>query len=245
MHFYKTSLLLFLIIACGKNFAQQYLMGNVYDSTKINLIPGVKVLSTSGLSTLTDSTGKYQLQVNEGDSVFFIYNNKPTQKFSVKSIKAPQQFDISLKVHYKGKYSTLKEVIVYTKTYRQDSLENRANYADIFNFEKPGIETSISPGGVAGMDLDELINLFRFKRNKRIKAFQKRLEAEEQEKYVNYRFSKITVKRITHLPDDQLDNFMIRYRPSYDFTANTSEIEFNQYILNASYEYKTYLLKMK
>lgn len=245
MHFYQKIFLAFLLLLCKVGFAQQYISGAVYDSSKTNLIPGVKVISTTGLFTFTDSLGKYLLQVNDKDSIAFIYRNKPTIKFAVKNILNPWQFDISLKINYKAKYSTLQNVVVYSKSYRQDSLENRATYADIFNFRKPTIETGIGPGGTAGVDINELINIFRFKRNKRIKAFQNRLEAQEQEKYVSYRFNKTLVKRITNLKDELLDDFLVNYRPSYEFVANATEIEFNQYILDASYEYKINLLKNK
>ena len=95
---------------------------------------------------------------------------------------------------------------------------------------------------MAGVDINELINIFRFKRNKRLKAFQNRLETQEQEKYVNYRFNKIFVKRITNLSDELLDNFLIIYRPSYEFITSIDEVGFNQYVLNASYDYKISLL---
>ncbi|MBK7884789.1 MAG: hypothetical protein IPJ81_14130 [Chitinophagaceae bacterium] len=211
----------------------------------VNLIPAVKVLSTSGLFTTTDSLGRYLLQVNDEDSIQFIYLNKPTQKFAVSKIVNPAQFDISLWVNYKAKYTTLQKVTVYSKSYRQDSLENRVTYSDIFNFSKPGIKTSIGPGGTAGMDINELINMFRFKRNKQIKSFQKRLEIQEQEKYVSYRFSKNTVRRITNLNPEVLDDFLKKYRPSYEFVANADELEFNQYVLNAFYDYKMSLLKQQ
>jgi hypothetical protein len=80
--------------------------------------------------------------------------------------------------------------------------------------------------------------VFRFKRNKRIKAFQRRLELQEQEKYVNYRFSKVFVKRITGLQSPQLDSFLVWYRPDYEFARNSDELAFNQYILNAYYQFQ-------
>jgi hypothetical protein len=217
----------------------------VYDAGKINLVEGVRVVSTGGLFTVTDSMGRYRIKVNEKDSVFFSYQNKPTQKFAVKTLSDPSNFNISLHLTVKGKYSTLKEVIVYSNTYRQDSLENRQTYADVYDYRKPTVRSSISPDGVPGMDVDELINMFRFKRNKRLKAFQLRLEAQEQDKYVDYRFNKNLVRRITQLQGAQLDSFMILYRPTYEFTSNADELVFDQYILNASYEYKMNLLKQE
>ena len=222
--------------------AQFLLSGTVYDSSKINLVEGVRVVSTGGLYTVTDSMGSYHLMVNEKDSVSFFFHNKPTQKFAVKSVADPSRFDISLRVTVKGKYSTLKEVVVHTRSYRQDSLENREAYADIFEYRKPGIRPSMSDG-VVGADVDELINMFRFKRNRRLHAFQVRLEAAEQEKYVNYRFNKNLVRRITQLQGAQLDSFMVHYRPSYDFVSMADEISFDQYVLNSSYQFKMNLLR--
>lgn len=222
--------------------AQLILSGTVYDSSKINLVEGVRVVSTGGLFTVTDSMGSYHIKVSEKDSVSFVFRNKPTQKFAVKTVTDPSHFDISLHVTVKGKYSTLKEVIVHSRSYRQDSMENRQTYADVFAYRKPGIRPSMSDG-VVGADVDELINMFRFKRNKRLHAFQARLEAEEQESYVNYRFNKPLVRRITQLQGEQLDSFMLRYRPSYEFVSMADEITFDQYLLNCSYQFKMNLPK--
>ena len=216
----------------------------MYDSSKINLVEGVRVVSTGGLFAITDSMGRFSLLVNERDSVLFYYRSKPTQKFVVKDIPDPSHFNISLHVTVKGKYSTLKEVVVHSRSYRQDSLENRQNYSDIFSYKKPGLSTSIMPGGGVGADVDELINIFRFKRNRRLKAFQSRLEREEEEKYVNYRFNRNFVRRITQLNGVALDSFIVRYRPSYEFTVNADEITFNRYILNSSYSFKRYMQQM-
>lgn len=234
----------FLLVA-GHSDAQIILSGTVYDSSRINPVEGVRVVSTGGLFSVTDSTGKYAVTVTDKDSVSFIYRNKPTQKFAVSSVGDLSHFNISLRITVKGKYSTLKEVLVYSKTYRQDSIENRKTYADVFDFEQPTIRSGISPDGVPGADVNEIINMFRFKRNKHLRAFQHRLEAQEQEKYVNYRFNKTLVKRITGLDGEPLDSFMIRYRPTYEFVSNTNEVIFNQYILNCYYQYQAILKRQE
>ena len=206
---------------------------------------GVRVESTGGKFTSTDSMGNYKLQVNSNDSLTFTYQNKPTQKFAVKDMADPGQFDLSLRVHVKSRYNTLKEVIVIAKSYRQDSMENRETYARFYDFRKPGLQTSLSPDGAVGADLDEIINMFRFRRNRQLKAFRARLEQQEQEKFVDYRFNKTFVKRITHIEGIQLDTFMVRYRPSYEFASMADEVTFNKYILNASYKFKLDMLKQE
>jgi hypothetical protein len=244
----RLSTKIILLVLCGQITAnslqaQFVLSGTVFDSSKINYVPHVMVVSAGGGFTQTDSMGRYSLAVADNDSVTFIFRNKSTQKFAVKTIADPSHFDISLRINYRGKYSTMKEVVVFTKSYREDSIANRETYAKIYNYQKPTLRTSVSPTGGVGADVDEIINIFRFKRNKRLKAFQLRLEADEQEKYVNYRFNKKQVKRLTHLEGEQLDLFMMRYRPSYEFVTMADELAFNQYVLNCSYKFKIELLQ--
>lgn len=218
--------------------AQVTISGTVLDKSKRNFVEKVHVISTGGKQALTDSLGYYSISATDQDSIYFYYANKPTQKYPVRTISNPGSFDISIQMNIPGKYSMLKEVTVYGKSHTQDSLENREDYGDIFAYKKPGISSSMVPGGVPGANIDELINIFRFNRNKRLKSFQKRLQLQEQDSYVNYRFNKKTVKRITGLSDQSLDSFMIMYRPSYEFAAASDEVTFDQYILNASYLFK-------
>lgn len=221
--------------------AQQTISGTVYDKSKINYVENVRVVSSSGIFAITDSLGKYSIPVTDADSLSFVYNNKPTQQFAVKTIANPAQFDISIHLTINGKYSVLKEVIVYSKSYKQDSIENRQAYAEVFQYQKPGLSTSVTPGGGVGADVNELINIFRFRRNKNLKAFQQRLQLQEEEKYIDYRFNKLFVKRVTGLLSPELDTFMVWYRPSYFFVSQANEISFNQYILDALYRYKNIL----
>ena len=195
------------------------------------------------MQAITDSTGHYEIVTTDRDSLTFIYLNKPTAKFAVKQIKNIGNFDIALHVRVVEKFKTMKEVKVYTKNFRQDSMENRLYYKKYFNYEKPGVATSINPGsGSVGMDLDEFINIFRFKRNRQLRKMQDRLLEQEQENYIKYRFNKTAVKRITRLEGVNLANFMALYQPGFEFTQMATTAEFYQYILNASYQFKKELL---
>jgi hypothetical protein len=229
-----------LLLVTGDGFGQLTISGTVYDSTKTIPVKEVLVKSTNGTSTITDSLGHYDIVVKSNDSITFFYRNKATMKFAVSQVQNIGSFDISLRVRVDEKFRTMKEVRVYSRTYRQDSLENRHTYGKIFNYDKPGISTS-SPSdysGAAGMDLDEFINMFRFKRNRRLQSLQLRMIEQEQEKYIDYRFNKILVRRITRLQGPALDTFMKQYRPDFEFTQTSSTVDFYQYILNASYQFR-------
>ena len=185
----------------------------------------VSVLSTSGRGTQTNAEGYYEIEVNEKDSIWFSYLGKPTVKFPVLKITDPMAFDISLHVNV----PILKEVRVRPRYYKQDSLQNRQDYAKIFNYQKPKLRPQVTGFGV-GFDLNEIANMFRFKRNRSMAAFQKRLLLEEQEKSVDHRFNKQLVRRLTQLEGRSLDSFMMLSRPSYLFTITSSDYDFQKYI---------------
>src|SRR5204862_7593737 len=100
-----------------------------------------------------------------------------------------------------------------------------------FNYPKPKLRT-VSPEFRAGVgfDLDEIINMFRFRRNRNMLSFQKRLLQEEHEKFIDHRFTKALVRRLTNLDGNALDSFMLVFRPSYAFTQIANDYDFQTYI---------------
>ena len=221
-----------------KAFGQITLSGTVYDSTKLYVVPGVKVSSTSGLETETDSLGAYHLNVSESDSISFFFKGKSTINFPVKSMTDYNAFDISLRIKINAKYKLLQGVTVYSNTYHADSIENRMEYSKIFNYEKPGFRSSFEPGGAAGVDLDALIEMFNRRKRRENLAFQNRLIQNEQDSYVKYRFSPKVIHRVTGLSGDTLTRYIKLYMPSYQFIVSSTLAEFYQYVLNTSYAFK-------
>lgn len=191
------------------------------------VLPAVSVLSTGGAGTQTDSAGRYTLVVDEKDSIWFSYLNKPTPKFPVSGIINPNSFEISLHVPV----TELREVRIVPRNYKQDSAQNRLDYAKAFNYKKPGISLSSPEGGFGvGLDLDEFINMFNFARNRRMAHFRQRLIQEEQDKAIDHRFTHALVKKITGLEGKTQDDFMKRYRPNYIFAMTSTDYEFAEYI---------------
>ena len=223
----------------GFALAQSTISGTVYESSKTIPVKNVVVKSSSGIMTTTDSIGHYTISGTQKDSLTFIYHNKATNWFAVKLMDNLNSFDISLHITLNDKFKTLKEVRVFSKNYQQDSIANRDDYAKAFNYHKPGISTTSSDySGTPGLDLDEFINIFRFKRNKELKHLQTRVLDQERESYISYRFNKNLIRRITHLEGTDLDDFLVRYRPSFEFTQLSTLPNFYQYILNSSYQFK-------
>jgi hypothetical protein len=229
---------IFIFLSGADCFSQVIISGTVYDSTKLYVVPGVQVYSTSGTSSVTDSLGAYHISVLENDSINFFYHDKYTLMFPVKTISNYTAFDISLRIRVNEKYKLLKGVTVFSDTYKRDSLENRVTYSKIFGRENPTIRSSYEPGGPAGIDVGELIGIFQFRKNKHNLAFQKRLVQDEQERYIDYRFSSKTISRVTGLKGNDLTKYKELYRPDYLFVVTSSLAEFYEYILNTSYVFK-------
>ena len=227
-----------LLIFSQHASAQIEVSGNVFDNSKLYTVPYVGVYTTSGASDVTDSAGAYHLNVASTDSIYFTYGGKSTMKFPVKDIKNYNSFDISLHAKVEHKYKLLNPVTVFTDNYTLDSLENREKYSKIFGDDRPRINSTYDPGGTAGLDLDGLIGAFQFRKNKQQEAFRNRLLEEEQEKYIDYRFSSQTITRITGLKGDSLIAYKIKYRPDYYFVANSTLAQFYQYILQTSYAFR-------
>ncbi len=230
---------LWLLLAGDRAWAQEQevtLRGTVYNMYRTRPLDAVSVISTSGKGTTTDSNGNYTITVRPQDSIYFSYLGRSTVKYPVSTINTFSAFDIALHVDP----LELKEVRVMPQNYHMDSIQNRKDYAKIFDFKKPGFKiTSPSEGAGVGVDLDELINVFRFNRTRRILSFQHRLEDEEHEKFIDHRFSRYIVKKITRMPDgDLLDSFMQNYRPSYLFCELASDYDFFDYIKLAYQQFK-------
>lgn len=231
-------LFLLVILICGRavtGYSQYKIRGTVYDSTRNYPLELVTVMSSSGRGTVTNNMGEYEIEVTEKDSIWFSYLNKPTIKFPVLKILNPFGFDISLQVNV----PELREVKIRPRNYRQDSIQNREDYAKVFNFQRPGL-SSVTPqyGAAAGFDLNEIINVFRFRRNRNMLSFQKRLLLQEQEKFIDHRFSKALVRRLTALEEPELDSFMLVFRPPYFFTLGAGDYDFQKYIKDSHNRYK-------
>jgi hypothetical protein len=215
--------------AMGQSSSGQTLIeGTVYDGSQRIGLPGVSVMGSSGVGTATDSMGHYHIRLPSGDSIYFSYLGRFTARFPLKLVNADQPFDMSLDVAPES----LPEVFVQSRNYLMDSLATRRDYKKIFDYEADYLTNMKSPmrgrGVGVGLDLDMLLD---GRKVRRMEAFQQRLEWEERENYIDHRFTRNLVTRITGIEPPVLDSFMRLYRPSYEFLQTFgTEYEFDKYI---------------
>jgi hypothetical protein len=234
-------ILLFLLLHSTVQAQSVMVSGTVYDISGRRPVEAVIVHTNNNMST-TDSLGRYIINVKAKDSIWFSLFGKNTQKYTLDTIEDKRNFNIM--IHVNG--IDLPEVRVRNNNYRLDSIQNRYDYAKYFNYQPPGLKlannsTLINPsGGLSiGFDLVEMINMFRFKRNRNLGFLQKRLISQEQEKYINYRFTKRFVQKITHLEGDNLVQFMDYCKPSYEVLGLLNDLELGYYIQQKYLAFKT------
>ncbi|MEX6689140.1 hypothetical protein QTN47_16645 [Danxiaibacter flavus] len=237
--------ILFLFFSFSYSFSkaqQQYnVEGKVVDYSNRRPLEAVSVFTTSGKTLITDSLGKFTVPVKSGDSIWFSYFGKRTQKYPVDTIANPYSFEVGLHIDV----AWLPAVKVRSSDYRSDSILNRQNYAKAFDYKKPGIAISSNPpssyvpGSVtSAFDLDALIDVFRYKKKRQMASLQNRLLFEEQDKYVLHRFSKRLIKQLTNLDGKSLDSFIMIYKPPYDVMLAMNDIELGYYIQQCYYQFR-------
>jgi hypothetical protein len=224
-------------ILSGSVLAQQVtISGTVYDLSARRPLEAVGVISTSGKGTITDSMGRYSITVPAQDSIWFSLIGKTTMKYPVDTISNTENFNVML--HLRA--FDLPDVVVRNSYYRFDSIKNRRDNAKAFDFRKPTLRLTsnpnFNPGGLtAGFDINEIINMFRFKRTASLLNLQRRLLIQEQDKYIDSRFTKPFVRKITRLTSPDLDSFMVRYRPDYEPLLRLNDLELG-YVIGKNYE---------
>ncbi|MFM2439634.1 MAG: hypothetical protein RLZ16_632 [Bacteroidota bacterium] len=206
--------------------------GIVYDISGRRPIESVVVNSNSN-HAITDSLGRYIITVELKDSIWFSLFGKSTQKYPIDTVEDVHNFNVM--IHVTG--VDLPEVRVRNSYYKMDSIQNRNDYAKYFNYQVPGLKLAnnqqlFNPSGglTVGFDLDEIINMFRVKRNRNLQFLQKRLISQEQEKYVNHRLTKKFVQKLTKLEGESLVKFMEYCKPSYEILGLLNDLELGEYI---------------
>jgi hypothetical protein len=214
-------LLLCFVLPAVNVFAQQKTVdGIVFDKDSKDRIAKVNVQNTTtGKSVYNTFKGEFKIEAQPGDVLVFT-------KFDHHPDTLKLQSSTSLAVYMKRSAIQLQEVIV------RDTLLNpqkrlaatKNDYTKIFGPLNSQDLLSFGPGG-AGLSIDAIYNaLSRSGRN--AAHLRETIEKDYQQNVIDYRFNRTYVGAITNLKDQQLTDFMLRYRPGYYLVKTASDYEF-------------------
>jgi hypothetical protein len=220
-----TYLLLFLLPGFTGS-AQQFLTGKVHKKENQEILGSVSVYNkTLQRHSLSDEEGNYRIVVQPGDTVIFSCVGYYTDTLAVSAKMLGAEFPVWLDL----RPVSLEAVTVGSlSNYQLDSLERRNVYAWIYAQERQPVVERQRQGDGVGIELN-VIPHGSSEVRQRLK-FKKRIIREEEQLYVNYRFSAEYVSHLTHLQGDLLKKFMVKYRPSYDFCRNAANVDILVYI---------------
>jgi hypothetical protein len=139
----------------------------------------------------------------------------------------------------------LKPVFVRKSTYKQDSIRNREDYNDIFNYRKHtvnmgnnkwrdsvnGLALDTKDKKLSVMDVSSALDGFSRTAKQKLRL-QKRLVATEQVDYIQQYFTPALVEKYTAMhDDDSLHHFIQLYTPAFKDFIMMNELDLGMYIL--------------
>ena len=233
-----TCVFILIFILLGRAEAQRLIRGHVYGArTAISPVDSMRISTYRGMVTFSDATGFYQISsANPNqDTLYISYKGKQIMQYPVNLISSPEKFDIYLQnpAFYDDSYfNQLEDVKINARNYHTDSLAKRELYGDVFDYSKPKFNP-FHP-------VTSVVNVFRQPYLNRQKRYQQFAVCSEQDGYVDSRFTTTLVASLTGMQDDdQIREFMKKYRPSYAQMKGMVDLTLGQYIIDCYKKFKT------
>jgi len=235
-------LLIMLFICCG--VYGQKTTGVVMDKSTKQPINGA-IVKTGTIIARTNQLGQFEialvhpndsLRINAlGYQMLFIAAGKP---------------NVLLTIELSPKIKNLGEVTIYgDRSFKKDSLANRADYARQFNYKGPRVIDAFTngahfyyPGEFFSVNLLVLVQALTKKSTPDYK-FNKLLIRDEHEQYVDEHFNRGIVSLITELKGDTLSAFLVQYRPAYEFVKKSTDYDMEVYIRGCFKKFKDAVFK--
>src|SRR5687767_1217972 len=196
--------------------SQVVLKGKVMDSKTDNPLEGVTIFNKSQeLYRKAGQDGLYAIPTKDKDTVIFSFTGYRSDTVVVLLEFLQNGLDVGLKAL---PAMLLDTVTVRAATYAEDSLRRREEYKHFYKQHIPNITGGNRPASGFGIVISPITYFSSKERAKR--RLKKRLEYNEQQAYVNHYFSPAYVQRLTGLRGNELQTFMLRYRPTYKFLRN-------------------------
>ena len=132
----------------------------------------------------------------------------------------------------------LKEVSIYGKAKTPQDLYKSKLEEYKYKLDKGSSKDllNLGPGGV-GLGIDAIYNLLS-REGKNARQLQKILEKDYKDQVIDYRYRPDYVRALIDIKEENVQDFMSQYRPTYQFVLNASEYAFIQFVKNSYASYK-------
>lgn len=233
-------LLLLMLMMTSVLCSGQRLAGRVIDKNTGQPVNGATV-SLGKVTAFTDLSGGFSITASAGDdSVKVTHWGYKTYTAALSRMIA------TVVIMLEPADIKLKEVVIRSdrrQSFKQDSIDNRVNYAKQFNYTGPKVmdaftgNTNRQPGELISINPVLLIAALTKKSTPEYK-FHKILLRDEQSEYISQKFNRGIVSKITGLKGDTLATFVVNYRPTYPFAKKATDYDMEVYIKARYKEFK-------
>lgn len=216
-------IVLFFLFAPICLFAQRQLEGIVYDKESKDRLGEVLVYNLKSRErAFNNYKGEFRITANQSDTLVFL-----KQGFFSDTLVVAEK-DILIHAMLRD-YTQIEPVDVYARRSPEQVLEQaKKDYDKAYRLADGGSLLSVGPTG-AGLSLNALYNMVsREARNAR--RFTEYMNTVYKENVIDARFTPDLVRNLVGLEGQRLHNFMIRFRPSYEFVLKANHYELTEYI---------------
>ncbi len=227
MYFRGTILiLLFSCIAFCANAQQLFkISGTIYKKSYNERVAGAMITNTTKkLYATSNNVGVFSIQAAKGDTLLFQKSEFSSQTFVISG-----PYDINI---YMQPIIVLQDVTIREKTRRQELEETQDQYRKqgVFaNGKKPKALQLL------GSPLTGMYELFG-KAPKQARHFAEYSKHELEQIEINKKYNRAAIKKLTPLPDEEIEDFMNYFSPSYAAVKEWNDYDLIKYI-KESYEY--------
>jgi hypothetical protein len=209
------------ILSSFNGWAQQFLTGKVRKQASTEILVSVSIYNTTlQKHDLSEENGSYRLQATPGDRVIFSHVGYQPDTLIITTDMLSGDYPVNME----PKAQTLQAVRVgELSNYQLDSMARRQEYSWIYDHGEQKLVERERKGDGVGVNLA----IFRHSSSidKQREGLKKRLLREEQDDYIDYRYSRDYVAKLTHLQGDSLFRFMRDFRPTYDYCRKAATVD--------------------
>jgi hypothetical protein len=203
--------------------------------------------SKSLTGAISDSAGFFIILADHADMLritsigyqprMFLVNDSMRFLFYVPQIKLQEKiYELgNVDVHFLGTYQEFKYRILHTSPGIEVSKINRRLQKEIDSLTS--LPVNDLPTFSLGSPVTMVYMLFS-KEGKELRKYQEALEKQPDENIINAKFNRTLLEAITGLKGEELNEFLLKYRPPDSFILSASEYELHEKILQNLEEYK-------
>jgi hypothetical protein len=207
--------------------AQHQIFGKTIKKGSEEILIGVNVLNLSEHQrNISDLGGNFRIAALSGDTI--VFSSAAYQPDTL--VVGWPLLDVSYQEGLTPRVARLPTVTVdEMRNYELDSIQRVQDYAFIYNIKHPvKLLNEKRPGDDPGFSFSPIGYFSQSEKQKR--RLKQKLKQEDEDEYINAKFSPFRVAQLTKLSGDSLHLFMTRYKPSYKFCRQATSQDMLLYI---------------